>query len=458
LGSTNDEVVIVDRVPTDQNVHPVMTATMDDFDGEAFNIDGVSYQLKDVKVDYLRKFCVKIDIRTSTPPYKTVRSAKKAVVIEAIKAKKGRMLNDEPDPWKSSKDDKEKGKSPPVNRYRLANVVFSEECRQMVSNRGKTLQRPDLDIGLKTDQRVYEKVAAEYNKKGIPTYDDIQFPNFTITGANNLPSEFQPIDWEEAKKVTKDCIHKLEKARKNFEVSGCHDSDLEDAAETNGMRIGKFTNYHYVLYWNLFADLNQELFTRLTGELEESVFTESAKTSNDTLPSNKKKRKSSDILADVFHSSTETDKRRIAMEEKRLTIDNERNALLKEQVAAVKKQAAAVQQVCDAEKLHKLTQDQSLLRQQQHEYRATLVKRYGSRQEVKRRMKEHLKRKSMRAPDDDGSSSEESNASMMDEMDDIANRLKRIQQDIVDHYNIHTNEETRETNQATSETNEATEH
>jgi CRISPR/Cas system CMR subunit Cmr6 (Cas7 group RAMP superfamily) len=61
------------------------------------------------------------------------------------------------------------------------------------------------------------------------------------------------------------------------------------------------------------------------------------------------------------------------MEEKRLTIDDERNALLKEQVNAVKKQTAAVQSICHAEKLHKLTQDQSILRQQQHAYRETLL-------------------------------------------------------------------------------------
>ena len=91
----------------------------------------------------------------------------------------------------------------------------------------------------------------------------------------NEPSNFDPIGWEEAKKATKECIHHLEKARKNFLIPGCHDSDLEDVAEMNGMQIGKFTNYHYVVYWNLFAEVNQELFTALTGELDAGVFKES---------------------------------------------------------------------------------------------------------------------------------------------------------------------------------------
>jgi hypothetical protein len=173
----------------------------------------------------------------------------------------------------------------------------------------------------------------------------------------------------------------------------------------------------------------------LTGELDDAVFNESGRGS-DSVPSSKKKRKNNEILVDAFHTSAVTDKKRIVMEEKRLTIDDERNALLKEQVSAVKQQAAAVQQVCSAEKLHKLTQDQSLLRQQQQEYRATLVKRYGTRQEVKRRMKAHLARKVARHAADDGSTSEESNASIMDDMDGISNRLNRIKQDdILDHYN-----------------------
>jgi hypothetical protein len=164
-------------------------------------------------------------------------------------------------------------------------------------------------------------------------------------------------------------------------------------------------------------------------------------TTSDSVHSAKKKRKNNEILLDAFHSSAVTDKKRLVMDEKRLNIDDERNVLLKEQVAAAKQQAAAVQRVCNAETLHKLTQDQSLLRQQHHEYRTMLVNRFGSRQELKRRMKAHQQRKAKRSADDDGSSSEESNASIMDDMEDISDRLKRIQQDILDHYNEAQNNE-----------------
>jgi hypothetical protein len=68
----------------------------------------------------------------------------------------------------------------------------------------------ELDVGLKTDQRTFEKVASEYNKNDVPFYDDIQYPEFTVTGTKNLPSNFEEIDWEIAKKVTKECVQFLE--------------------------------------------------------------------------------------------------------------------------------------------------------------------------------------------------------------------------------------------------------
>jgi hypothetical protein len=446
--STNQEENAVDGVDTNpppasvvETAHPITNATFDHFPGDYFLIDGVEYHLKDIKVDLLRKFCVKNGVKTTAPPHKSLRLSTKKIVVEEIKAKKGRMLNNEPDPWANQTNGKENSKPAWVNRYRLANVVFSEECRTVVSNRGKSLTREELDLGLKTDQRIFEKVAVEYNRPGVPAYDLVQFPDFSVVGSKNEPSNFCPISWEEAKKATKECIHHLEKARKNFEISGCHDSDLEDAAETNGMKIGKFTNFHYVVYWNLFAEVNQELFSLLTGELDGSVFNESVAVHGGD--DGKRKRKTNEILVDAFHASAATDKKRAIMEEKRLAIDDERNALLKMQVATAKKHAAAVQKVCDAEKLHKLTQDQYILRQQQQTYRSTLVSRYGTISEVKRRMKAHQRRRATRN-EDDGSASEESNASLMDDMEDVAGRLDRIKQDIVDHYNnnnLSTNDE-----------------
>jgi hypothetical protein len=109
------------------------------------------------------------------------------------------------------------------------------------------------------------------------------------------------------------------------------------------------------------------------------IFNESSQSMADSAASSaKKKRKNNEILVNAFHTSAVTDKKTVVMEEKRLTIDEERNAFLKEQAAVAQKQAAVLQQVCNAEKLHKLTQDQSILRQQLHTNRTTLVQRYGT--------------------------------------------------------------------------------
>ena len=71
--------------PVDVLQHPVTTATMEYFDGEAFNIDGICYLLKDIKVDHLRKFCVKNGVKSTQPPHKSVRTATKKIVVEEIK-------------------------------------------------------------------------------------------------------------------------------------------------------------------------------------------------------------------------------------------------------------------------------------------------------------------------------------------------------------------------------------
>ena len=82
--------------------------------------------------------------------------------------------------------------------------------------------------------------------------------------------------------------------------------DIEDAAESNGIRIGRFTNYHYVVYWNLFVEENQELFATLTGELDDAVFNDSGH-GNDGVPSSKKKRKNNEIIVNAFHTSAVTE-------------------------------------------------------------------------------------------------------------------------------------------------------
>jgi hypothetical protein len=437
----DDEVLVVQPPPVPASVqvpHPVVSATMAHFDGSMFNIDGSEYELKDIKVDYLRKFCRSNDVRMTEPPHKTLRTGTRLVVIEEIKAKKGRIVNSEPDPWSKDKDKADK-KPAWVNRYRLANVVFSEECRPFVAERGKSLTREELDLGMKTDQKVYEKVAAEYNKIGVDAYDDIQYSFIQITGSRNMPYNFDSITWQDAKKATKECINNLEKARKNLEISGTHDSDIEDASEHNGMKIGPFTNMHHVVYWNLFAEDHGDIFLAFTGELDGSVFDDSMSTK--PADNSKKKRKQNDMV-EMFKNSVDVDSERLA-------IDNRRNELLLAQVEANERQAeanhrqaAAMEYSARTENIHRLTQDHLALQQKKEQCVATLREKCGGRKDFKKRFKEHNNRKVGRQvsqENDDDYSSVESNASLMDEWEQLSSRLKILEAELTKQYEKHYN-------------------
>ena len=69
LSTTLDVVVVTGpTLQTAEPPHPVTNATFEHFLGESFQIDGVQYNLKNLKVDLLRHFCVKNGVKTTAPP------------------------------------------------------------------------------------------------------------------------------------------------------------------------------------------------------------------------------------------------------------------------------------------------------------------------------------------------------------------------------------------------------
>ena len=54
----------------------------------------------------------------------------------------------------------------------------------------------------KKDQAFFELVAAEYNSKGVSTYDLDAYPHLK-KGRSIPPSHFQPIDWKKCMEVFK---------------------------------------------------------------------------------------------------------------------------------------------------------------------------------------------------------------------------------------------------------------
>jgi hypothetical protein len=253
-----------------------------------------------------------------------------------------------------------------------------------------------------------EKVATEYNKKEMVDYDENQFSNFTITGASNLPSAFDPIDWQDAMKATKECLNHLEKARNNMEKSGTHDDDIEDANEHNGTRIGRFTGMHYVVYWNHFVEENQDLLNVLTARLDDHLNKDCTVPVN--ISARKKKRKQNDAMVESLDKSN-------TIQEKRLTIADERTLLLKKQVAVLE-HSARVESFCR-------------LSSTQEAYKKELIMACGSKKDAKQRTKAHMLRLAARSQqegenDNGNSSSDESNASLMDKIKFLDGRLSQL--------------------------------
>jgi hypothetical protein len=119
--------------------HPVATATLDHFilqddEKEFFLVDGKEWPIRELKVDVLRKFAAKNNIKRSQPPYHSLgRNSTKAVIVHELLQKIARRDNGQPDPWlpsvRATTTDK---KCSYVNRYRLDNVVFSDGLREDV--------------------------------------------------------------------------------------------------------------------------------------------------------------------------------------------------------------------------------------------------------------------------------------------------------------------------------------
>lgn len=432
LATNDDEVQVVEPTSSSPVTHPVAESTMEHFDGETFKINGMEYSFdsRGMTVDVLRRFCMRNNVRSTDPdtPGKSLRREKKPILIEEIKKKHERRVGGQEDPWKVV--DKAVGKKPvAVNLFRLANVVFSDKIRDEMLNRGKCLEREDLDVGLKTDQQLFEKMADEYNKKGISDYDDPQYICIDITGSN-LPSNYTPIKYQDAKVAFKQCTREVENCRQNQEKSGTNDSDAEEPHHA-GLKILPFTNKQYVTYWNLFAEDNQQLFSLMIGELKPDVYNESS--SSETAASSKQKKKKNEVV-EAFDKSTAVSERQLAVIERQV-IAMDRQSL------AISRQSLAVAQSLRLDDKRKLTEDRRQLKRQ-------LNDAIPDKEELKRRRKAHEATKNDQscrtAPSSpDSSASADSNASLFDELLDVEVALNKINDEIKTMENeIHKNDVT----------------
>jgi hypothetical protein len=125
---------------------------------------------------------------------------------------------------------------------------------KLVLTRGQSCSRAELDLGFKSDQKLYERIAVEYNKKGVDGYDRVQCQ--LDLAPNNLPQNFTEIEWRSVSKIWKECVYKVEQAVAWKNRSGNSDSDDD---EENG-DIDNFIKLQYVKYWYLLSEEHPSLF------------------------------------------------------------------------------------------------------------------------------------------------------------------------------------------------------
>jgi hypothetical protein len=135
--------------------------------------------------------------------------------------------NGEPDPWLKEKNKKatKPKKMPSTNRYRLANVIFSESVRPVVLQYGRALTKEHLESNLKPNQKIYELVALEYNKGEVKEYSEFYFDIPFLP--KNLSSNFSPIMWKDVKFAWNESLYQVAKLLSNQTLSGKKDPSDE---------------------------------------------------------------------------------------------------------------------------------------------------------------------------------------------------------------------------------------
>jgi hypothetical protein len=171
-------VVCVESPYTIEVNKAVADATLDNFGATNngtpyFLLDGQKYLVRKVGLSFLRRFAARNGIHSSQRPH---HSLSQQLIVDEIMYKIGSTTEEWTGGPLAGHQKKRIKKSPVVNLFRLANVVFSEGLREAVLARRQSLSREELDMNLKSDQKLFEKIAGEYNALDVDESDAIQFP------------------------------------------------------------------------------------------------------------------------------------------------------------------------------------------------------------------------------------------------------------------------------------------
>ncbi len=315
------EAAAADSTP---EMKQVATASMSDADMSRSEILGISTDK--ITVAVLRAFCIKNDVRQDSG--KAVGKIQKRAVIHCIRMKKNRIDRGEADPWLTNKNKNDKDVKLPVNKFRLANVVFGEICRPDMATRGRCLNKDELTEGKKTDEDLYKLVATEYNGEGVGTEDEYGINVYASAidiDASNHPSVFDKITWTEAQRYTKEALKAVDVTRANHFVSGTHE-------ELGKIIIDKpicdFTTQQYILYWHHHAVTHETLFEKLKAGLPDDVFFSSAQKTKEQLRG--RKPSASSEAASAFNKLTSIEEKKLLESKKHTEAVRERNNIIEE--------------------------------------------------------------------------------------------------------------------------------
>ncbi len=127
------------------------------------------------------------------------------------------------------------------NAGRFINVMFSTEFKDRFANRGRSLNKDQLDAGEKTDQKLFTDAMTAYNITS--KYGDIAYDN--TAGITSDPARFEPVDpdnWEDGKKFFNGLMKNYEKLMSITTKSGTHGS-FEEVVLTQEKTTNPFMIY-----------------------------------------------------------------------------------------------------------------------------------------------------------------------------------------------------------------------
>lgn len=419
----------------------VASATLDQLirknDGtEFFVIEGFELPARKIAVLNLRQFAKKNEIRSSHPPYrKLTRASTQQQIVDEAMNMIARRQNGDPDPWLPSiktQTDQYRGY---VNRYRLANVVFSEGLQEDVLGRGQCLSKDELDLGLKTDQKLYQRIAEEYNKTGIDEYDRIQCP--ISVAEKNWPSNFTAIHWTEASKIWKECVQKLENYVRQKERSGMNDSSGDEQDLGNK----KSTALNYVRYWYHLSEENPNLFNSMKGELQPDVFSETGTDSSladVVVPRSAKKRKTNEFDGPMRLYSESLERNR-QYQLQTLEFQKDSREVQQQRAATAREHLLAYQSAARVQAIKTWTEEVDRF----HQKRKSLKKQFADhcknhpqedKQDPRNRIKNHKARVVARGATviDSDNESDDTQASLLRELDDADDRLAKAKKELAE--------------------------